>query len=72
MYRQFNILNFYVLPTQCIYVLCVDLRKIAVRTALFWAVTQCVVVIYYQRFGTTRWSHLQWSRFYRQVIPKRR
>jgi hypothetical protein len=26
MYRQFNIQQFYVLPTQCIYVLCVDLR----------------------------------------------
>ena len=26
MYRQFNIPQFYVLPTQCIYVFCVDLR----------------------------------------------
>jgi len=26
MYRQFNIQQFYVLPTLCIYVLCVDLR----------------------------------------------
>ena len=26
MYRQFNILQFYVLLTQCIYVFCVDLR----------------------------------------------
>ena len=26
MYRQFNIHIFYVLPTQCIYVFCVDLR----------------------------------------------
>ena len=26
MYHQFNIHNFYVLPTQCTYVLCVDLR----------------------------------------------
>ena len=25
-YRQFNIQQFYVLPTQCIYVFCVDLR----------------------------------------------
>jgi len=25
-YHQFNIQQFYVLPTQCIYVLCVDLR----------------------------------------------
>ena len=25
MYRQFNIQQFYVLPTQCIYVFCVDL-----------------------------------------------
>ena len=27
MYKQFNINKFYVLPTQCIYVFCVDLRK---------------------------------------------
>jgi hypothetical protein len=26
MYRQFNIQHFSVLPTQCIYVFCVDLR----------------------------------------------
>jgi hypothetical protein len=26
MYHQFNIQQFYILPTQCIYVLCVDLR----------------------------------------------
>jgi len=26
MYRQFNSRQFYVLPTQCIYVFCVDLR----------------------------------------------
>jgi len=26
MYRQFNIQQFHVLPTQCIYVFCVDLR----------------------------------------------
>ena len=26
MYRQFNIQQFYVLPTQCIYVFCVELR----------------------------------------------
>jgi len=26
MYRQYKILKFYVLPTQCIYVFCVDLR----------------------------------------------
>ena len=27
MYHQFNIQQFYLLPTQCIYVFCVDLRK---------------------------------------------
>jgi len=26
MYRQFNIQQFYILPTQCIYAFCVDLR----------------------------------------------
>jgi len=30
MYHQFNIQQFYVLPTQCIYVFCVDLRKAAI------------------------------------------
>ena len=30
MYRQFNIQQFYVLPTQCIYVFWVDLRKTAI------------------------------------------
>jgi len=30
MYHQFNITQFYVLPTQCIYVFCVDLRKKAI------------------------------------------
>jgi len=29
MYRQFNIQQFYVLPTQCIYEFCVDLRTIS-------------------------------------------
>jgi len=29
------------------------------RTALFWVITQQVVVIYYGRFGTTYQSHLQ-------------
>jgi len=31
-------------------------------TALFWAVTQRVVVIPYRRFGTTSPSHLHGSR----------
>jgi len=34
-----------------------------VKTALFWTVTQRVVVIPYRRFGTTYRSHLQWSIF---------
>ena len=32
------------------------------RTALFWAITQQVVVIYYLRFGKTYRSHLQGQR----------
>ena len=32
------------------------------RTALFWAITQHVVVITFRRFGTTYRSHLQRSR----------
>jgi len=27
MYHQFNIHKFYTLPTQCVYVFCMDLRK---------------------------------------------
>jgi hypothetical protein len=30
MYHQFNIQQLYVLPTQCIYVFCVDLRPTAI------------------------------------------
>ena len=30
MYHTFNIQQFYVLPTQCIYVFCLDLRKTAI------------------------------------------
>jgi len=29
------------------------------RTALFWVITQRVVVISYRCFGKTCWSHLQ-------------
>ena len=29
MYHQFNAQQFYVLPSQCIYVFCVDLRKLS-------------------------------------------
>jgi hypothetical protein len=32
------------------------------KTALFWVITQRVVVISYRRFGTTYWSHLQGSK----------
>jgi hypothetical protein len=48
------------------------------RSALFWGVTQRVMVILYRRFGTTYLSHLQGSRFLdpwrwdRYVFPKRR
>ena len=31
------------------------------RTAVFWAITQRVVVIIYWRFGTTYLSHIQGS-----------
>jgi len=30
-----------------------------IRTALFWVITQRVVIILYRRFGTTYQSHLQ-------------
>jgi len=38
------------------------------RTALFWVITQRVVVIYYRRFGTTYRSHLLGSRM-RKKLP---
>jgi hypothetical protein len=37
-------------------------QHIALRTALFWIITQRVVAIYYRRFGKTYRSHLQGSR----------
>jgi hypothetical protein len=37
MYRQFNIQQFYVLPTQSIYVVCVDLRTNQWRTQEFYS-----------------------------------
>ena len=41
------------------------------RTALFWVITQRVVVIPYRRFGTTYRSHLQGSRV-KNSLPLRR
>jgi hypothetical protein len=38
------------------------------RTALFWVITQRVVVIYYRRLGTTYRSYLQGSTFHTHVI----
>ena len=35
------------------------LINVGLRTSLFWAITQRVVVIPYRRFRTTYWSHLQ-------------
>jgi len=48
MYHQFNIQQFYVLPTQCIFVFCVDLRTNShyfpynINWLLFITNTQCV------------------------------
>ena len=48
MYRQFNIQQLYVLPTQCIYVFCVDLRTdsdyflYTALTDIFITETECV------------------------------
>ena len=36
--------------------------NVRMRTSLFWAITQRVVVIYYRRFGTTYRYHPQGSR----------
>ena len=40
---------------------------LSLRTALFWAITQRVMIIPYGRFGTTHRSHFQVSRI--QVLP---
>ena len=50
MYRQFNIQQFYVLPTQCIYVFCVDLRTNSdyFPTQQFAASLLTVCVFWYQ------------------------
>ena len=49
MYHQFNIQQLYVMPTQCIYVFCVDLRKktaiislYSINWLIFIAETECV------------------------------
>ena len=41
MYRQFNIQKLYVLPTQCIYVFCVDLRTNSDYFTIRAALTDC-------------------------------
>jgi hypothetical protein len=38
------------------------------RAALFWDITQLVVVIPYRRFGTTYRSHLQGLRMEEEII----
>jgi hypothetical protein len=35
---------------------------VIMRSALFWGITRCCVVIVYRRFGTTYRSHLHGSR----------
>ena len=53
MYRQFNIQQFYLLPTQCIGVFCVDLRKKQPLSDRFWgasakvpeAATSCAIFV---------------------------
>ena len=39
-----------------------NLEILNTRTALFWAINQQVVVIYYRRFGTNFRSHLPGSK----------
>ena len=45
-------------------------RRVPLRTALFWVITQPVVVISYRRFGTTYPPHLQGSRFFKKSYGK--
>jgi len=47
MYHQFNIQQFYVLPTHCIYVFSVDLRK-----ATIFSYTTLTDLLVLQRFNT--------------------
>jgi hypothetical protein len=54
-------------------------KIIILKSALFWDIKRCRVVIVYRRFGTTYQSHLQESRvredpwrWDRYVVPKRR
>ena len=42
-YRQFNIQQFYVLPTQCIYVFCVDLRTNSINWLVCITETKCLL-----------------------------
>jgi hypothetical protein len=37
-------------------------------SVLFWDITQHRVVFLYRRFGTTYWSHIQWSRNQRRLL----
>jgi hypothetical protein len=50
MYRQFNIQQFYFLPTQCIYVFCVELRTAII--SLYRGPVQrdyrCVLNVYFR------------------------
>jgi len=43
-------------------------KYVIMRTALFWVVTQRVVVISYRHFGTSYWFYLQDSRMIVWVI----
>jgi hypothetical protein len=45
MYHQFNIQQFYLLPTQCIYVFCVDLRAIS----YYFPIHNYTYLVFYNR-----------------------
>jgi hypothetical protein len=59
MYRQFNIQQFYVLPIQCIYVFCVDLR-----TNSDYFPMQHSVVGFYNLDGVCLLRGTDWSLMY--------
>jgi hypothetical protein len=44
--------------------------KTVIRSALFWDIMWHCVVIFYRRFGTTYWSHLQGSRVREENVGK--
>jgi len=63
MYHQFNIHKFYVLPTQCIYVFCVDLRT----NSDFFPI-QHGLISFYGRDGVCLLRGTDWNSIYNSTF----